>query len=90
MHSVAYVLLNARRHAAKHGPPGAARMVDPCSSAFWFDGWSRDVDALVRHATEHIDIPPNPPVARARTWLLHVGWRKARRIDPSEIPGPRF
>jgi len=86
--AIAYVLLNARRHAAKNGPPGPPRMIDPCSSAFWFDGWSRDIEALVREALQHIELPPEPPVARPRTWLLNVGWRKARRIDPSEVPGP--
>src|SRR5258706_3874580 len=38
-----YVLLNARRHAAKAGAALSKRKVvlDPASSARWFDGWKR-------------------------------------------------
>ena len=54
-----YVLENARRHGWR------AIMFDPCSSALWFDGW--------RHL---VDVPPPPsPLARARSWLLRIGWR---------------
>src|SRR5262245_44432773 len=43
--ALAYVLLNARRHLAKHrhiAPVGPAR-IDPASSARWFDGWQRRI-----------------------------------------------
>lgn len=78
--AIAYVLLNARRHAAKRGrrvdPMGR---LDPAASGRWFDGWGGAFD-VAREA---------PPVARPRTWLLAIGWRRAGRIDPSEIPGGR-
>jgi hypothetical protein len=79
-----YVLLNARRHAA-----GASRslervLVDPASSGRWFDGWKREV-----HVTEHgpASVGPRPAVARARTWLLRIGWRRHGLIDPIDVPG---
>ena len=59
--AIAYVLLNFCKHL--RAPPG----VDPRSSAPWFDGWQQP--------------PPTPthpcPVARPRTWLGAVGWRRA-------------
>jgi putative transposase len=74
--TLGYVLLNARRHARRIV---RGTGLDPASSARWFDGW--------RHA------PPAPsavrPVARARTWLLRVGWRRHGLLDPDEVPGPR-
>jgi REP-associated tyrosine transposase len=70
-----YVLLNARRHA---GRVGGCRL-DPASSARWFDGWVKTVRA-----------PSGPvPVARARTWLLRIGWRRHGPIASDDVPGPR-
>jgi REP element-mobilizing transposase RayT len=76
--ALAYVLLNARKHAAAmlRGLEIPAR-IDPASSGRWFAGWTRS------HA---LAIEP-PAVARARTWLLREGWLRHGRIDPSEIPG---
>jgi len=60
-----YVLLNGR----KHGVSG--RGIDRCSSGYWFAGWRQSVEA-----------PPGPaPVARPKTWLLTVGWRRGGLID---------
>jgi len=28
-----------------------------------------------------------PAVARARTWLLRVGWRRHGLLDPTDVPG---
>jgi len=83
-HALAYVILNARRHDRKHGP---ASWIDPFSSGYWFDGWCRDVSRLKRAAERHLDFSSEPPVAAPRTWLLGIGWRRARLIDPSEVPG---
>jgi REP element-mobilizing transposase RayT len=78
--SLAYVLLNARRHAAKLGRRlvRTAR-IDPASSGRWFEGW-RSPPAL-RTGSDP------PAVAAARTWLLAVGWRRRGLIDLSEVPG---
>jgi REP element-mobilizing transposase RayT len=82
--ALAYVLLNARRHLAKRR--GASRTttstLDPASSARWFDGW--------RHsgAVRLLETRAGCEVARPRTWLLRVGWRRHGLVDPGELPGP--
>jgi REP element-mobilizing transposase RayT len=84
--AIAYVLLNARRHLRRAGAVKPAQWIDPCSSGFWFDGWRGDTASLLRATVGRLD-PPERPVAAPRTWLLGVGWRRARLIDPSEVPG---
>jgi REP element-mobilizing transposase RayT len=77
--AIAYVLLNARRHVAKRGrrlPKWAA--IDPASSGRWFDGWRE---------TGTADARVLPSVARPRTWLLAIGWRRHGLLDPAEVPG---
>jgi REP element-mobilizing transposase RayT len=76
-----YVLLNARKHAAT---VGRVMRLDPASSARWFDGWRRGSTATGDAATA---APAEPPVARARTWLLTVGWRRYGLLDPAAVPG---
>src|SRR5437879_880396 len=85
-----YVLLNARHHATKVGAAlSRSRVVlDRASSAVWFDGWTRWVPGA------HYEHGPPPaqrqcPVARPRTWLLRIGWRRHGLLDPSEVPGDR-
>ena len=66
--ALAYVLLNARRHAAKLGRRlSRTTTVDPASSGRWFDGWRPPPAQRV--------VGDPPAVARARTWLLRLGWR---------------
>ncbi len=82
-----YVLLNARRHTAKaKATLGRAVRLDPASSARWFDGWKRVKLGTGRDETT---APPDQhrPVARGRTWLLTVGWRRHGLLDPAEVPG---
>jgi len=79
--TLAYVLLNARRHARKAS--GVCRC-DPASSGRWFDGWRRWPEAGLLQAGLR-----SPPVARARSWLLRAGWRRHGLIDPLEVPGRR-
>jgi REP element-mobilizing transposase RayT len=91
-----YVLLNTRRHAAVTarkalraakgvlGPAFGARL-DPASSAGWFDGWKLG-SSRVPGAHEP-PAPRDPPVARARTWLLRLGWRRHGLLDPADVPG---
>ena len=76
--ALAYVLLNARRHARKVS--GVWRC-DPASSGHWFDGWRRRPAENLPQARLR-----SPPVARARSWLLRVGWRRHGLIDPLEAP----
>jgi REP element-mobilizing transposase RayT len=77
-----YVLLNARRHG--HAPRERG-WLDPFSSALAFDGWLDGLDA--KQAALARGQPP--PVARPRTWLLAVGWKRAGGLlDPEHRPGP--
>jgi len=88
-----YVLLNARHHVAMATAnmrklpavsPASVRL-DPASSARWFDGWkpgrSQNPGTHAPAAVVH------RPVARARTWLLAVGWRRYGLLDPADVPG---
>ena len=77
-----YVLLNGRRHAAKRMPAAALRtrvILDPASSARWFDGWRRSLSPP--------DATDPPAVARPHTWLLAKGWRHWGLLDPADVPG---
>jgi hypothetical protein len=78
-----YVLLNARHHLGRERAAGrGAACLDPASSARWFDGWK---PTPVRATA----LPPTTfrPVARARTWLLRIGWRRHGLLDPADVPG---
>ena len=93
--ALAYVLLNARRHAAKRiarlqrrglkvaALPNAGTL-DGASSARWFAGWRRDV--AVDRAPPRT-LRAEPAVAPARSWFLTSGWRMHGLLDPNEIPG---
>ena len=80
-HAIAYVLLNARRHAAKLGCllGGRPVRIDPASSGRWSEAWR----------TPPTRAPDPPAVAAPRTWLLAVGWRRHGLVDPDEVPGRR-
>ena len=80
-HAIRYVLSNVRKHLAENGIRVAARFVDPFSSAPHFDGWRSSVRLVC---------PPGPDVAaRARSFLLRMGWRRRGLIDPSHSPAAR-
>jgi putative transposase len=59
--AIAYVLLNFRKHL--RASPG----IDPRSSGAAFDGWAGAPDGPAFYG----------PVARPRTWLGAIGWRRA-------------
>ena len=81
-----YVLLNARHHAAKRRRPrGRHVTLDRASSARWFDGWKRRLPQPDER--DSATTAQRPPVARARTWLLTVGWRRHGLLDPADVPG---
>src|SRR4030095_2968115 len=81
--AVADVVLDARRHLAQR--PGVARSaaahLDGASSARWFDGWQRRVDGLPS------ETGVSSEVARPKTWLLRLGWRRSRPLPPGEGSG---
>ncbi len=60
----------------KHGEVDVG-LIDPCSSARWFDGWM--------HAP---DPPPEPsPTTSPQTWLLERGWHDGYRfLNLGEVP----
>jgi len=74
-HAIVYVLTNWMKHATN------AAGLDPCSSAFWFEGWK---------------LPPSfaapgweggaPPVVTPRTWLAKTGWRRLGLVARDEHP----
>ena len=78
--ALAYVLLNARRHAAQRRRKLAKGSIDPAASGRWFDGWRRASPARSPTPSDM------PPVAPARTWLPRVGWRSRGLIDLDEVP----
>ena len=87
--AIAYVLLNARKHAQqpirrlrKSGMRNVAPLrndgtIDSASSGRWFAGWRA---ARIRSDGSQ------PAVALPRTWLLRAGWRMHGLIDPNAIP----
>jgi hypothetical protein len=90
--ALGYVLLNARRHAARGGaaPPRDGVSLDPASSARWFDGWKRYARKPWDPGADdarRVGAASKPPVARPRTWLLKIGWRRHGLLDPADVPG---
>lgn len=86
---LAYVLLNVARHTAQRGTTGLCGGLDPCSSAEHFDGWKERGLGRLRAGPAPGDSGVGPPVARPRTWLLGVGWRRHGLISVDEVPGMR-
>ena len=84
--ALAYVLLNARRHAAKAGRRlSRALAIDPASSGRWFDGWTRRKSPGIEGSGPS---PPSAPaVSSPHSWLLTEGWRRRGLLDPDEVPG---
>ncbi len=78
------------RHAAKAGAVAATRSMklDPASSARWFDGLKRWGPSAHEEYGARPSMRRQCPVARPRTWLLRVGWRRQGLLDPADVPGP--
>jgi REP element-mobilizing transposase RayT len=66
-----YVLMNFRKHR-----PWERAALDPCSSAYWFDGFK---------STPEPSQEPRP-VRPPGTWLGAVGWRRLGLIGTWERP----
>jgi len=76
-----YVLQNARHHGVDVG--NVCHGVDLYSSAWWFDGWSRD------DWRTGLKPPDTPSVAPARSWLATTGWRRHGLIGVTEAPAEK-
>src|SRR5262245_12837923 len=78
--ALCYVLQNARRHGERIDP--TYHGLDPFSSGWWFDGWK----------DERWRVGLKPPdmrsVAPAESWLLKIGWQRAKGglIVITEVP----
>jgi putative transposase len=72
--ALVYVLQNWRKHLT------GVRGLDPRSSAAWFTGWR----------TSFVAPAGRPPVARPRTWLASVGWRRHGLVGIDEAPRRRW
>jgi putative transposase len=95
-YALRYVLLNARKHAAasrahqRDAVP--AGFIDSLSSAPWFRNFARPeglaFGALQARAEwERTSGSTEPPVARARTWLLRACLQRHGSFDSEETPG---
>lgn len=87
--ALVYVLANFRKHTGRRRPA----VVDPFSSAAWFDGWRgwRPRSGAAPPPAEHRRTPraPDlaaPPVSTPRTWLARDGWRRHGLIGLDEAP----
>lgn len=81
--ALAQVFHNAHRDQQRLSPRFGG--VDPYSSAWWFDGWENESwRAGARPDAER-------PVAKAKSWLLRVGWRKGGLLPrkPAKARQPR-
>jgi len=75
--ALVYVTFNFRKHSR-----GMEKRVDLFSSAPWFEEWSIRSEPL-----EALRARAGPsPVARAKSWVARIGWRKHGRIHPVESP----
>ena len=97
-YALRYVLLNARKHqrsgrsggtldAERTLPPG---FIDTCSSAPWFDGFSRPSElafgARAARAAWSATSTLEAPVAPPRTWLLQIGAGRYGSFDVDDVP----
>jgi REP element-mobilizing transposase RayT len=77
--AIVYVIANFKKHVREH-----VGLVDKCSSAPWFDGYS-DVP-VTRLEALRLAIGCGPPVRTAETWLGSVGWRRRGLVSAREAP----
>jgi REP element-mobilizing transposase RayT len=71
-----YVFFNGNKHREAAGLHGN---IDFYSSAPWFDGWDRAFRLPG-------DVPREGPIAKARTWLLSIGWRRHGLLPVGNAP----
>lgn len=72
-YALGYVLNNARKHEVH------VEGIDSYSSGAAFDGWRE-------RGARRLVLGPAPPVVRARSWLLTIGWRRHGLVSVGEVP----
>jgi REP element-mobilizing transposase RayT len=72
--ALVYILFNDRKHGVA-GPTvtgSAAPMLDPCSSAWWFEDWA----PWDRPPARTLRDGPERPTSKPESWLASFGWRR--------------
>jgi REP element-mobilizing transposase RayT len=87
--ALAYVLSNSKHHTKPAKGARYVSVLDGCSSAAWFDGWAGNnvVERSLFVPATGAPALDEAPVAKPRTWLLRVGWKRHGLIDPDQTPG---
>lgn len=84
--TLAYVLLNNRRHRSKwHQYLPKDPLPDFFSSGRHFDGWAQPPPKPPRPKADND--PTDDDVVAPRTWLLRSGWLRHGLIRLDEVPG---
>lgn len=75
--TVVYVITNWRKHIrGAQGP-------DPCSSAWWFTGWTASPRGPPPFGwSDHEPAPVRSPMS----WLARTGWKRWGLVRPNEMP----
>jgi REP element-mobilizing transposase RayT len=83
-HTLAYVMLNFRKHQEDRAYPMSGWTIDWFSTAVMFPGWKEygDEPFLWRGPGNYDPLVVYQP----RTWLLRVGWKKHGLISFREVP----
>jgi REP element-mobilizing transposase RayT len=83
-HTLAYVLLNWRRHTEDRAYPMSTWTIDWFSSAVMFPGWAEygEQPFLWRGPGTYDPLVVYQP----RTWILREGWKKFGLISYREVP----
>jgi putative transposase len=79
-----YVLFNLRKHELASAAPSVSAFVtvDPCSSAYWLDGWSPHAPAPPAAVAKAGPPIVSPPI----TWLARRGWKTRGLLRVDEVP----
>jgi putative transposase len=83
--AIVYVLMNFRKHTPEDAID-RLHLLDPRSSAAWFDGWDSRAGPLVSALRGRLPGDELPPTSAPATWLGSVGWRRFGLIRPDERP----
>ncbi len=78
--ALVYVLFNSRKHDLQRGvtTDHGAPLLDPCSSAAWFEAWHPEARPPPDVVRSHRKGDGNErPTSKPETWLARAGWLRA-------------